>query len=180
MKIENRLNSELNACLLRSVIGAYQQNDHQIFTEMGLTPALMDRARRMSADSFTRVCNKFPIATITFDVRRFELMLDYAEREQEMDDLSNELITLGASQSMMEALTGIDPRNYRERRKLLGISPATLGRPPALDEQQAERLYAVLQQCPAADDERQRYLFLGQQTQLPLAQVWAHLKLNGG
>ncbi len=180
LTIEGQLNSELNACLLRSVISAYQQHDQRLFAEMGLTPTLMARARRMSADSFTRVCNKFPIATITFDTRRFELMLDYAEREQEMDDLTNALITLGASQSMMDALTGIDPRDYRERRTALGIAPAPLGRPPALTEAQAERLYAALQQCPERDDERQRCLFLGQQTQLPLAQVWAHMKLNGG
>lgn len=176
----NQLNNDndLNAYLLRRIISAYQNNDHQILSEMGLPPELLERARNMSADLFTQAC-KFTIAETKIDHRRFELMLDYAERERELNELINELIKRGASQSMLDALTGIDPREYRSRRKLLKMPPATQGRPAALNDDQIETLCSALrdQKCP--NDDLNRYLFLGANTELPLAQIWSHMKLYG-
>jgi hypothetical protein len=183
----NAQNNDLNAYLLRLALNAYHAHDHQALRDMGLDicasngdtgeaiKALLDRAKTMNASIFAMGCG-FRIADVTFNPRLFSLMMDYAERESELNALINKLISLGASQSMMEDLTGIDGREYRARRNSLGLPPGAKGRPHALSEDQIACLYDAHRQCQDGLDEMNRYLFLGETTNLPLAQIWSHMK----
>ena len=178
--MEEQLNCELNACLLRYVISASNKHDHQTLCEMGLDIALMERVKGMNADVFTRL-SKFNIADVTFNSHRFGLMLDFVEHERTMDALMNEMIKLGASQSMLEDLVGVDPRDYRDRRKTLGMAPATQGRPPDLDAQQANAVYEAMKKYPEKENEDNLpnwYCLLGKETGLPLSIIWQHLKFG--
>lgn len=173
--------SELNACILRRAIEAYHLNDQRTLTElqaMGLDARLLDRVSRMTADIFTHICT-FDIAEIRIDPRRLELMLEFAERERELSELINQLIRMGASQSMLAHLAALDARDYRNRRQQLGLPSATQGRPADLTDSEVELLYMALRQCP--DDltnPLEKYRYLGEKTRLPLAQIWTHLKAN--
>jgi len=174
--MEAQHNCELNACLLRCVINASNQNDHQTLRDLGLSQALVERAKNMNADVFIRL-SRFSIANITFDARRFGLMLDFVEQEREMDILVNKMITLEASQSMLENLAGIDPREYRDRRKALDMPPASQGRPQSLNDEQTTILYQALSKYPEPADNSTNdllnwYCQLGEETGLPLAKIW--------
>ncbi|MCF6256206.1 MAG: STY4526/YPO1902 family pathogenicity island replication protein [Gammaproteobacteria bacterium] len=182
--MESQLNCELNACLLRCVINASNEYDHQTLRDLGLNTVLVDRAKNMNADVFSRL-SRFSIANITFDSHRFGLMLDFVEQEREMDILVNKMIQLDASQSMLGDLTGIDPREYRDRRKALNMPPASQGRPQNLDDQQTIILYEALSKYPepkagsSTNDMLNWYCQLGAETELPLAKIWQQ-NLNFG
>jgi len=171
-------NCELNVCLLRCVINASNENDHQTLHEMGLNANLIERAKKMNADVFIRL-SKFNIADITFNSHRFGLMLDFVEHERLMNDLINKMIIQGASQSMLESLTGIDPREYRDRRRTLGLAPASQGRPQNLDAKQTDKLYEVLSKHPEPDPDNVStndllnwYCLIGEKTGLSLTKIW--------
>jgi len=178
--MEEQLNCELNACLLRCVINASNENDYQTLMDMGLDIKLMERVKDMNADVFIRL-SKFNIADVRFNSHRFGLMLDFVEQERVMNTLVNRMIKLEASQSMLEDLVGIDPREYRDRRRTLGMAPATQGRPPDLDTHQTNCLYEALNKHPEtknADNILSWYCLLAEESGLSLSIIWRHMKLG--
>lgn len=178
---KEQYNSELNVCLLRHVISACNENDHQTLHEIGMDPALVERAKNMNAEVFTRLSN-FRIAEVTIDSRRFGLMLDYVEQGRETNAITNKMIKLEASQAMLNKLVGIDPREFRERRKTLGMPNAFQGRPVDLDMAQSNHLYAVLRKHPEPDGDGvlklNWYCLLSEETGLPLSKIWHHMKID--
>ena len=180
---ESRNNSrtELNACLLRRAVEAYNSNDPLMLDElraMGFDAAILERISQTTSDVFTQLC-AFDIIDYRLDPRRVELLCEFAEREKDARQLINQLIALGASQSMLHELVGLDPRDFRNRRKMLGLPAAAQGRPADLTDEQADRLYQVMRQY--TDDfptPLEKYRHLGEETGLPVAQIWTHLRSN--
>jgi len=174
-------NSELNACLLRLIIRACNDNDHQTLHEMGMNPGLVERVKNMNAEVFTRLVN-FRIAETKINSKRFGLMLDYVEQEREINALTNKMIKLEASQAMLDKLVGTDPSEFRDRRKTLGMPNATQGRPSELDTSQADQLYGVLRKHPEPNSDGKLkldwYCLLAEETGLPLSKIWRHMKID--
>lgn len=173
----NSNRTELNACLLRRAVEAYNSHDQNMLEEllaMGFDTSLLERISHTTSDVFTYVCD-FDIVDYRIDPRRVELICEFAEREKETRRLLNQLIVLGASQSMLNDLTGLDSREFRHRRKMLGLPKASQGRPADLTDAQADLLYQAMRQCP--DDFPsllEKYRYLGEKTALPLSQIWSH------
>ncbi len=177
----NNNRTELNACLLRRAIEAYNSNDPNQLAEMqamGFDTALLERISQTTSEVFTQIC-AFDIIEVRLDPRRVELLCEFAEREKDARKLINRLIELGASQSMLHELVGLDPREFRNRRKMLGLPAAAQGRPADLTDEQADRLYHALRHGPEDfPGPLERYRYLGEETGLPLAQIWTHLRMN--
>ncbi len=173
--------TELNAYLLRRAVEAYHSNDSQMLTElmsMGFDTPLLERISQTTSGVFTRICS-FDIIDYTLDPRRVELICEFAEGEKEARKLLNRLIELGASQAMLRELIGLDSREYRNRRKMLGLPATSQGRPVDLTDSQANHLFDAIRRYPSdLTNPLEKYRYLGEETGLPLAQIWTHMRTN--
>lgn len=176
----NNSRTELNACLLRRAVDAYNSNDSLMLEElqsMGFDAPLLERISHTTSEVFTHLCS-FDIVDYRLDPRRVNLLCELAEREKDSRHLTDRVIELGASQAMLHNLIGLDPRDFRIRRKMLGLPAATQGRPATLTDDQVDHLYQVMRDFNNFPNLLAKYRHLSEKTGLAVSQIWAHLRTN--
>jgi Protein of unknown function (DUF2857) len=109
---------------------------------------------------------------IRVDPLCFDRVLEHMERSKRAEALQDELIRLRAPLPMMRAFFGMTNAEYAARRKLLGMSGAGVGRPPAPSEEEERRLWDAWQEAEKLAIE-ERYLAVGRATGVPLSIIWA-------
>lgn len=166
---------DLNTDVIAHIMKCHSEGRHAHLTAMGINQKLIDQLRNLPLDAFHRL-RSFPslIADITIDERRLSMLINYATEETSRDRRVDELIRMGASQTMMEEIAAISREDFRERRKRIGVE-VRLGRPSSLNELEEEQVNEALR-AHQNDDLIEMYYRIGLETGLSLGQVWNYQK----
>ncbi|MBC8209465.1 MAG: DUF2857 family protein [Gammaproteobacteria bacterium] len=171
--------SELNTCIVRFIIAAYEANDFRALKQLGLSDKQVKRVIEMPMKQFQRFnAMRTPIAAVEFNPRHFDLCVDYIIKESGADEIKDQMIQMDASAAMLEALTGMDIMEYRSRRTRLGLDKATQGRPASLTSDESITLSQSWMKFNDEQDVTMRYFKVGLDTRLPLNKVWAYMRLE--
>lgn len=170
-------NNEFNAFMIRYITRLFHDHDFTSLKRMNVKPDLAKEIVNMSVSdserlsSFSSLICDLP----AFDESRFTMLIKYIHREDAKNDIIDRMIKLEASQVMLYKLAAVDPDEYRNRRKKLGLSPAPLGRPGAITEEQTTRLYEAWFLHKNEPDELLKYFKVGIASRIPLSQIWHYM-----
>lgn len=105
----------------------------------------------------------------------FATSLRHVQQEAENEAIQEELIRLRAPGAMMQALFGMTPLQYANRRKLLNLAGAGIGRPSEPSEEDQHAVWRAWHRHTGLP-EVQRYLETSRTSQVPLNVVWTLVK----
>lgn len=165
--------AELVFSALRYLTETLAEGDVHSVIDLGLRLDQVKRLQQLTLQDLHHLSGvRAHFLNIVVDPVCFDRVLEHMERSKRGEALQNELIQLRAPLPMMRAFFGMTNAEYAARRKLLGMSGAGIGRPPAPTEDE-ER--AVWEAWGAAGDAplEERYLCVGRKTAIPLSTVWA-------
>ncbi len=170
----------VNAEIIRLVVDAYDQSDSRVLDLLGLNKTQIIKLRNLTMGQISQVMRqRTPIANITFDSRRFDLLVRHIEMESSRDGILDGLIVMHASAAMLYELAGMDSKSYRARRAKLGLVKATQGRPASLSSDESITLQRSWSRYRHfEDDPLKRYHSVGMDTSIPLNRVWSFMQLE--
>ncbi len=175
MKNNNTIN--LNAFVIQYIYRLYQDRDVEGLRAIGLSKEVAKRVASLSLDEVGRLENfRAQIAEFKVTESHLEMMIKHVQHEGAKDELIDQLIQLGASQTMLAELAGIEPTEYRARRQALGLPNASAGRPSVLTEQESTKVHHVWHHYAGEPDDLLRYYYVGLDTDISLSRIWHHLQ----
>lgn len=112
---------------------------------------------------------------LSLEVDSYELKraVDRARAEVQTQRLEDRLLALGASSKMMNELCGWSPDYFRQRRRELGFKDRG-GRPRTPSDSEQEEIKRAAGKY-ADLPERERYVMIGETTEVALSSVWVYL-----
>jgi len=149
--------------------------ERPLLLSMGLRDDQIEVFRNLSIDdAWTLASNAHThLATIRFEADLVDVALKNAQRKRLEATLIDELIRAGASGSLMLELFGLLPRDYAQRRSVLGFDEGEgVGRPAKpSDDKQAEiwTSWQSHRDCPRPE----RYLAVHRDSRIPVRVIHA-------
>lgn len=165
--------AELVFSALRYVTEILAEGDVHSVLDLGLRLDQVARLQRLTLQDLQHLSQvRAHFLNVSVDPVCFDRVLEHMERSKRGEALQDELIRLRAPLPMMRAFFGLTNAEYAARRKLLGMSGAGVGRPPAPSEADERRIWDAWQ---AAGEQplEERYLTVGRATGVPLSIVWS-------
>lgn len=165
--------AELVFSALRYVTETLAEGDVHSVLDLGLRLDQVARLQLLTLQDLQHLSQvRAHFLNVSVDPVCFDRVLEHMERSKRGEALQDELIRLRAPLPMMRAFFGMTNAEYAARRKLLGMSGAGVGRPPAPSEADEHRIWEAWQ---AAGEQllEERYVSVGRATGVPLSIVWS-------
>jgi Protein of unknown function (DUF2857)/Flagellar transcriptional activator (FlhD) len=105
------------------------------------------------------------------DPDAFDTALSVLKRRRDDEVLDRALILAGARYEMMHQLCGMTTEDYARLRRNLGLAEGR-GRPPVPPEPVQASIWRAWLDCANETNEKQRYLAVHTQTQVPVGTIW--------
>ncbi len=174
----------LNRTVILTAVEALQKHDYKTLQHMGADPKTVEQLQTLDLDSmvFARTLQT-SLIDIKFNLKAMELLFKHTSREAARERLINEAIRLGLRQPMLYAFTGINRREFSDRRRTLNLPKHATGRIEKLqedDEIQVMTAYHRLTTGEATYEPLEILVCVGRETGLRLDQVWTALEDSGG
>ncbi len=112
---------------------------------------------------------------IQLDLDNLRLKLKEIRELEDLKELENKHLLLGAPLCLMRRLFGLHAAEFSHRRKLLNIGGTSNGRPKHCDEHTEHAIWKSWDSLENID-ERYRFVQVAENTGLDLHQVWVALK----
>jgi hypothetical protein len=165
--------AELVFSALRYLTETLAEGDVHAVLDLGLRLDQVTRLQQLTLHDLHHLSGvRAHFLNVTVDSVCFDRVLEHMERSKRGEALQNELIQLRAPLPMMRAFFGMTNAEYAARRKLLGMSGAGVGRPPAPSEDEERSVWDAWRAAMDVAIE-ERYLRVGRETGVPLSTVWA-------
>lgn len=169
---------ELTAAVLRYAALCIANGDEDALRELRLDP---EQVREVGALTLDELANLETVHTHCFevrlDLRRFQILMGRLVRARQAQELRLALIEADAPRLMMQALFGMQERDYSRTRRLAGVTTGA-GWPPSLDEQTEHRLWRALADCVSTNPQRplepDQYLRAHRQHGVPMRSLWTY------
>ena len=113
--------------------------------------------------------------TLELDPSALERQLKELENKQEVHELENTYLLLGAPRTLMRRLFGMHASEFTRRREILDLKGVSMGRPPQCDEATEHKLW-LLWQSHEELDIRHRFITIAEEANLDLHMVWGALR----
>lgn len=165
--------AELVFSALRYVTETLAEGDVHSVLDLGLRLDQVARLQQLTLQDLQHLSRvRAHFLNVSVDPVCFDRVLEHMERSKRGEVLQDELIRLRAPLPMMRAFFGMTNAEYAARRKLLGMSGAGVGRPPAPSEADERRIWDAWR---AAGDKpiEERYVSVGRATGVPLSIIWS-------
>lgn len=166
--------AELNEAVIKFVLELYDNGRFEALNHMGICKDDIESLKELNIGSMRNMRN-YPtlIVDFKFDKSRAIHLVKHIKTEAENKSKVNALIGLGASQPMLEDLSGIDREEFKKRKAQLGITEDSRGRPPALDDEEVNRVNEIMRLNKGLD-QIGLYILIGNETGINLSSVWAY------
>lgn len=165
--------AELVFSALRYLTETLAEGDIHAVLDLGLRLDQVTRLQQLTLQDLHHLSGvRAHFLNVTVDPVCFDRVLEHMERSKRGEAMQNELIQLRAPLPMMRAFFGMTNAEYAARRKLLGMSGAGVGRPPAPTEEEERSVWGAWSATADVPIE-ERYLRVGRDTGVPLSTVWA-------
>lgn len=169
---------ELTAAVLRYAALCIANGDEDALRELRLDPA---QVREIGALTLDELANLETVRTHCFEVRldpqRFRILMGRLVRARQAQELRLALIEADAPRLMMQALFGMQERDYSRIRRRAGVTTGA-GRPASFDEQTEHRLWRAvddsLSDNPQRPLEPDQYLRVHHQHGVSMRSLWAY------
>ena len=109
------------------------------------------------------------------DSSALERQLKELENKQELHELENTYLLLGAPRTLMRRLFGMHASEFTRRREILDLKGISMGRPQQCDEAMEHKVW-ILWQSHEELDIRHRLITVAEETKLDLHMVWRALR----
>ena len=113
--------------------------------------------------------------TLQLDSSALERQLKELENKQEVHELENTCLLLGAPRTLMRRLFGMHASEFTRRREILNLKGNSMGRPPQCDEAMEHKVW-LLWQSHEELDIRHRFITTAEEADLDLHMVWGALR----
>lgn len=108
-----------------------EEGDYNALYEMGFGPSEVRALGSLSTTDKLRLAStKSHFLTISLNRETYWRMIDYILREKESEAMIDELIRYDAPVNMIRSLNGMSNKQFKLRRRQLGLSSLSPGRPP--------------------------------------------------
>lgn len=165
--------AELVFSALRYVTETLAEGDVHSVLDLGLRLDQVARLQQLTLQDLQHLSRvRAHFLNVSVDPVCFDRVLEHMERSKRGEALQDELIRLRAPLPMMRAFFGMTNAEYAARRKLLGMSGAGVGRPPAPSEEDERRIWDAWRDAGDQPLE-ERYVSVGRATGVPLSIVWS-------
>lgn len=165
--------AELVFSALRYVTETLAEGDVHSVLDLGLRLDQVARLQQLTLQDLQHLSRvRAHFLNVSVDPVCFDRVLEHMERSKRGEALQDELIRLRAPLPMMRAFFGMTNAEYAARRKLLGMSGAGVGRPPAPSEEDERRIWDAWRDAGDQPLE-ERYVIVGRATGVPLSIVWS-------
>ncbi|MYK82601.1 MAG: DUF2857 family protein [Gammaproteobacteria bacterium] len=170
--------AELTAALLRYAALCVADGDEDALRELRIDAA---QIREIGALTLAELANLETVHMHCFEVRfdpqRFRVLKSRLTSAWRYQELRLALIEADAPRLMMQALFGMQERDYSRTRRLLCVT-AGAGRPPLLDEATERLLWRAVGDAlgnnPHRPLEPDQYLRVHRQHGVPMRALWAY------
>lgn len=165
--------AELVFSALRYVTETLAEGDVHSVLDLGLRLDQVARLQQLTLQDLQHLSRvRAHFLNVSVDPVCFDRVLEHMERSKRGEARQDELIRRRAPLPLMRAFFGMTNAEYAARRKLLGMSGAGVGRPPAPSEADERRIWDAWQ---AAGEQplEERYVSVGRVTDVPLSIVWS-------
>lgn len=115
------------------------------------------------------------LLNITIETKGLRRRLDELAAMEDMRDLEDEFLLMGAPHVLMRRLFGMHATEFSGRRQLLNLAGSATGRPKTCSEQTEHRIWHQWQKHEALE-ERERFRAVALTTEEDLHTVWNALK----
>lgn len=175
----NSILIEFNHVITRFILDLYHSGEDDALVQLGVSKSTAKELSELSLSSHQRLakCQQL-LGNVAIDEKKLKRLIQYVLHNDNKDNFINKLITMEASQSMLERLAGVEPHEFRQRRNLLDLPKAASGRPALLSDKEAINLTEAWQRhAEHKDDLLLRYYYVGIDTGIPLSRLWNHMQL---
>ncbi len=154
----------------------WAEGDLPALRAMGFGREEVDALLSLTLPDIQRLCSVHghPLK-VELDTGTFRLIVEHLCRERRKEETLRALIAADAPLPMMEALYGLNGKEYTGWRKLLAMPPSA-GRPPDADEDASHRAWhawrAMLGDRDPDEVEPSELLALHEQTGVPMRSLW--------
>lgn len=169
----DRMAQDMVMVLLRGVLDEVEGGRLGALIELGLNVDAVKAFRDLTMPELKHLARmRGNWAQFRIDSKKLQASIEHARRQCDLERRAEEMLSLGASAPMMQALWGWSPGETSARKRELGI-PAQLGRTTLpSDEVRDDVLVLWRTLSREVPDERERYMRLASETGIRLDALW--------
>ena len=154
-----------------------EEGDYNALFEMGFGPKEVRALSSLSVSDMLRLTStKSHFLNIQLNRDIYWRMIDYTLREKERESVIDDLILCGAPLQLIRFLTGMGSKQFKIRRRQLGLSPQPPGRPalPTLETEKRvwKEVEALIDQTPGFGPREFLGIYYALDRQVSLRIIW--------
>ncbi len=154
-----------------------EEGDYNALYEMGFGPCEVRALGSLSTtDKLRLTSTKSHFLTITLNRKTYWRMIDYILREKESEAMIDELIRFDAPVNMIRSLNGMGSKQFKLRRRQLGLTSLSPGRPPhpSLEEEKLvwKAVETSLKQSPSFSAKEFLDIFNALEQKVSMRIIW--------
>ncbi len=172
----NKAIAELNEAIIKFILEQFDSGRFETLDYIGINKSDVNSLRSLNVGEMRNIRN-FPtlIADFKFNGDRAHHLVKHIESEADKNTKTDCLIELGASQPMLETLTGLDREEFKKRKGQMGIVDTNRGRPCALTDKEINRVNEILRHNKELG-QIELYIQIGEESGINLSSVWAYIQ----